>query len=235
VTTALIACGAFGRELLALKQKHGWDADVLGISVLLHNRPERIPEAVRERIREARSAYERVVVVYGDCGTGGQLDELLEREGVERIAGPHCYEIYGGATFERLMEEDLGTYFLTDFLVRSFDHLVIKGLGLDRFPQLRDDYFGNYRRVVYLAQRNDPDLLRRAERAAAFLGLPLEVRPVGYGDLESRLIKLMAEDRADDGDDVPGGVLAGHSSPGEGAIRPEPGGEAALRSLPGRD
>ena len=96
--TALIACGAFGRELLALKEKHGWDADVLGISVLLHNRPDRIPDAVSTRIREARKTYDRVVVVYGDCGTGGQLDALLEREGVQRIAGPHCYEIYAAAT-----------------------------------------------------------------------------------------------------------------------------------------
>jgi hypothetical protein len=233
--TALIACGAFGRELLALKQRHGWDADVLGISVLLHNRPERIPDAVRQRIREARATYERVIVVYGDCGTGGKLDEILEEEGVQRIAGPHCYEIYGGESFRRMMEEDLGTYFLTDFLVRSFDHLVVKGLGLDRFPQLRDDYFGNYRRVVYLAQRHDPVLLKRAEQAAAFLGLALEVRSVGYGDLERRLITLMAEDRADNGDGVSGGVLARHPGPGQGALGPDPGGEAALRSLPGRD
>src|SRR5439155_18286855 len=119
-STALIACGAFARELLALTQKHGWDADVLGISVLLHNRPDRIPAAVLARIREARKTYDRVVVVYGDCGTGGQLDALLEREGVQRIAGPHCYEIYAAASFDRLMAEELGTYFLTDFLVRSF-------------------------------------------------------------------------------------------------------------------
>src|SRR4051794_2283046 len=156
---ALIACGAFGRELLALKKRYGWDVDVLSLPVLLHNRPARIPDAVRQRIRDARARYEQVVVVYGDCGTGGALDEVLREEEVERIAGPHCYEIYGGALFDRLIDEEVGTYFLTDFLVRAFDHLVIKGLGLDRFPQLRDDYFGNYRRVVYLAQSDDPDLL----------------------------------------------------------------------------
>jgi hypothetical protein len=190
-STALIACGAFGRELGAGKKKHGWDADVLGISVLLHNHPDQIPEAVRQRIKEVRASHDRVVVVYGDCGTGGQLDALLDQEGVQRIAGPHCYEIYGGGGFDELMAEELGTYFLTDFLVRSFDHLVVKGLGLDRFPQLRDDYFGNYRRVVYLAQRDDPALVERAQRAADFLGLPLEIRHVGYGALETRLLELM--------------------------------------------
>jgi hypothetical protein len=189
--TALIACGAFGRELLALRDKHGWDADVLGVSVLLHNRPERIAGAVAERIREARRSYDRVVVVYGECGTRGSLDALLEAEGIQRIAGPHCYEIYAGEQFAELMAEEPGTYFLTDFLVRSFDHLVIKGLGLDRYPQLRDDYFGNYQRVVYLAQREDPDLLVRAQRAADRLDLPLEVRRVGPGALETRLQELM--------------------------------------------
>jgi hypothetical protein len=146
---------------------------------------------VAERIRQVRANYDRVVVVYGDCGTGGGLDALLENEGVERIAGPHCYEIYGRDRFDALMAEETGTYFLTDFLVRSFDHLVIKGLGLDRYPQLRDDYFGNYRRVVYLAQRDDPDLLTRAQRAADRLGLPLQVERVGDGGLEARLMACM--------------------------------------------
>jgi hypothetical protein len=190
--TALIACGAFGRELLALRDKHGWDADVLGVSVLLHNRPERIADAVAERIREARTSYDRVIVVYGDCGTRGSLDALLDAEEVQRVAGPHCYEMYAAEAYDALLSEDVGTYFLTDFLVRSFDHLVVKGLGLDRYPQLRDDYFGNYRRAVYLAQREDPDLLVRAQRAADRLGLPLEVRHVGHGALETRLLELMS-------------------------------------------
>jgi hypothetical protein len=192
-TTALIACGAFARELLALRQKHGWDADILGVSALLHNRPDRIPEAMVTRIREAREKYARVVVVYGDCGTGGHLDALLAAEGVQRVAGPHCYEMYADARVDQLLAEEPGTYFLTDFLVRSFEHLVVKGLGLDRFPQLRDDYFGNYRRVVYLAQRGDPELLERARRAAERLGLPLEVQHVGYGALETRLLELLGE------------------------------------------
>jgi hypothetical protein len=189
--TALIACGALAREVLALKEKHGWDADVLGVPSLLHNEPDRIPAAVQERIRQARQVYERVIVVYGDCGTGGMLDRMLDQEGVLRVAGPHCYEMYADGTFDKLMAEAPGTYFLTDYLVRSFDHLVIDGMGLDRYPQLRDEYFKNYTRVVYLAQREDPALLARAKWAADCLSLPLEVHHTGYGKLESRLEELL--------------------------------------------
>ena len=191
--TALIACGALAREVLALKEKHGWDADVLGVPSLLHNTPDRIPEAVRERIHEARAHYDRVIVAYGDCGTGGLLDQMLAAEGVERVAGPHCYEMYANGQFEQLMAEQPGTYFLTDYLVQSFDHLVIEGMGLDRFPALRDEYFRNYTRVVYLAQRDDPALRARAQWAADVLGLPLEIRLVGYGALETRLLELMKD------------------------------------------
>lgn len=195
MTTALIACGALAREVLALKERHGWPADVLAVPALLHNRPDRIPPAVLARIQEARAHYERVIVVYGDCGTGGQLDRLLAAEGVQRIAGPHCYEMYAGGRFAALMDEAPGTFFLTDYLTQSFDHLVIEGLGLDRFPELRDDYFGHYTRVVYLAQRDDPALRERAQWAADSLGLPLEIRPVGYGALETRLLALLADER----------------------------------------
>jgi len=189
--TALIACGALAREVLALREKHGWDADVLGVPSLLHNEPDRIPAAVQQRIRQAREAYDQVIVVYGDCGTGGMLDRLLEQEGVQRVAGPHCYEMYADGTFDSLMAEAPGTYFLTDYLVQSFDHLVIEGMGLDRYPELRDEYFRNYTRVVYLVQREDPALLARAHWAASSLGLPLEVRRTGYGKLETRLKELL--------------------------------------------
>jgi hypothetical protein len=189
--TALVACGALAREVLALKERHGWDADVLAVPSLLHNEPDRIPAAVRERIRQAREVYDRVIVVYGDCGTGGMLDRLLEQEGVQRVSGPHCYEMYADGTFDKMMSEAPGTYFLTDYMVKSFDHLVIEGMGLDRHPELRDEYFGNYTRVVYLVQREDPALLARARWAADLLGLPLEVRRTGYGLLESRLKELM--------------------------------------------
>lgn len=189
--TALIACGALAREVLALKEKHGWDADVLAVPSLLHNTPRNIPGAVLKRIREARRVYAQVLVVYGDCGTGGMLDKLLEREGVQRVAGPHCYEMYADGSFPRLMEEAPGTFFLTDYLVQSFDHLVLEDLGIARHPELRDEYFKNYTRVVYLAQRDDPALHRRAAWAAESLGLPLEVRKTGYGSLESRLKEMM--------------------------------------------
>ncbi len=190
-TTAIIACGALAREVLLLREKYGWPAEVVGVPVLLHNTPNRIPPAVQRRIREMKARFERVVVVYGDCGTAGGLDEMLSAEGVERVAGPHCYEIYAAGAFEPIMAEEPGTFFLTDYLVGSFDHLVLENLGLDRYPELRQDYFGNYRRVVYLVQRDDPALLARAAWAADQLGLPLEVRRVGLGALETRLLELM--------------------------------------------
>lgn len=191
--TALIACGALAREVLALKALHGWQADVLGVPALLHNTPDRIPEAVARRIRQARAAYQRVIVVYGDCGTGGRLDALLAAEGVERVAGPHCYEMYANGRFQALMDQAPGTFFLTDYLARSFDHLVVERLGLDRHPELRADYFANYTRVVYLAQEDKPELRAKAEWAAGIVGLPLEVVRVGYGALESRLVEMMKE------------------------------------------
>jgi hypothetical protein len=191
MTTALVACGALAREVLALRDKHRWDADVLAVPALLHNEPGKIPLAVRERIDEAREKYARVVVVYGDCGTGGLLDKLLAKEGVERIKGPHCYEMYANGVFDALMAESLGTYFLTDYMVQSFDHLVIEGMGLDRHPELRDEYFRNYTRVVYLAQQEDEGLRTRAQWAADTLKLPLEIRQVGYGALETRLVELL--------------------------------------------
>src|SRR2546429_2521794 len=189
--TALIACGALAQEVLALKEKHGWNATVFALPALLHNSPGRIPAAVLNRIHEARRDFDQVVVVYGDCGTGGQLDALLEREGIKRIRGPHCYEMYGHPIFGDLMESEPGTFFLTDFLVSHFDRLVIKELGLDRFPQLREDYFVNYARAVYLAQRQDGELVAKAREAAERLNLPLEIRYVGYGALESRLLELI--------------------------------------------
>lgn len=189
--TALVACGALAREVLALKAKHGWEADVLGVPALLHNQPDRIPEAVLWRIRQAKQEYERVIVVYGDCGTGGMLDRMLEKEGVERVSGPHCYEMYADGSFDRLMAEAPGTFFLTDYLVGSFDHLVLEGLGLDRHPELREEYFHNYTRVVYLAQRDDPSLVERAKWAAESLNLPFEMRQTGYGKLETRLKEMI--------------------------------------------
>lgn len=192
MTVLLVACGALSRELIALRDRHGWDAKILALPALLHNTPQRIPDAVARRIEQHAAGYERTIVVYGDCGSGGLLDRRLDALGVERIAGPHCYEQYAGAgDFAALMADEPGTFFLTDYLAQSFDHLVIEGLGLDRHPELREVYFANYRRVVYLQQRPDAALLAKAEAAARALALPLEVRFTGYGELETRLLALI--------------------------------------------
>jgi predicted nucleic acid-binding Zn-ribbon protein len=153
-------------------------------------------DAAEKRIVELRDRYDRLIVVYGDCGTGGALDAMLDRLGVERIAGPHCYEWYGGALFQQLMYEEPGTYFVTDFMVRQFHTLILKSMGLDRYPQLKDDYFGAYKRVVYLVQKPDPALLEQAKAAAAYLGLPLEIRATGYNFLEARLLALLQAEQA---------------------------------------
>jgi hypothetical protein len=193
VSTCLIICGALAREILALKERHGWQVDVVAVPATFHIIPARIAPAVEKRIVELRQRYDRLIVVYGDCGTGGALDEMLDRLGVERIAGPHCYEWYGGSLFQQLMDEEPGTYFLTDFMVRHFRTLILKSMGLDRFPQLKQDYFGNYRRVVYLVQKPDPTLIEQAKAVASYLGLPLEIRATGYNFLEARLLDLLQQ------------------------------------------
>ena len=181
----VIACGALAREVLALKLDH---IDVACLPAQLHNHPKRIPEAMRAKIRANREAYDEILCLYGDCGTGGELDRVLAEERVTRIEGAHCYAFYAGdEVFSALAEEEPGTFFLTDFLARHFDAFVIRGLGLDRFPELRDDYFGNYRRLVHLAQFDDLDLETRARAAAERLGLAYERRFTGLDGIRSFL------------------------------------------------
>lgn len=192
MTTALIICGALAREVLDIVQKHGWDATVFGIPAIDHMFPERIAPDVEKRFLEIKVQYDRVIVLFGDCGSRGALDVMLARHGLERIDGPHCYEMYGGPLFHELMAEEPGTFFLTDFLVRGFDGLVLKGLGLDRFPELKEDYFRHYRRLVYLVQHEEATLVAKARDVAAYLGVPLEIRVTGYGWLEARLVAMMA-------------------------------------------
>jgi hypothetical protein len=181
----VIACGALAREVRDAVAASRLDhIEFTCLPAILHNRPEKIPEAVRDAIRENRPFYARIAVAYADCGTGGMLDRVCEEEGVTRIAGPHCYAFYTGNTqFLAAGDAEMDAFFLTDFLARQFEAFVIEPLGLDRHPQLRDMYFGNYRRLVYLAQTNDADLDARAEAAAERLGLAYERRATGLGDL----------------------------------------------------
>ena len=193
--TLFIACGALAREFLAVSTANGWDEQIsiTCLPAIWHNRPEKIPDGVRRKIRAGRKKYERIFVLYGDCGTGGMLDRVLEEEGVERIEGPHCYQWFAGtADFEKLMEDEPGTFFLTDYIARHFDRLIWQGLALDRHPELRDAYFGNYRKLVYLAQVDDPKLAAKAEEAAARLNLEYVYRRTGYGELADFLKSKVA-------------------------------------------
>jgi hypothetical protein len=181
----LIACGALAREIITLIEANRWQAfDVTCLPARLHNYPDRIAPAVEARITAARGKYKSIFVLYGDCGTGGALDKVLAKHGVERIAGPHCYAFFSGnAEFASRAEEDVTVFYLTDYLARQFDKLIWKGLGLDRHPELLPMYFGNYTKVVYLAQTRDQDIAVRAMAAAQKLGLAYEYRYVGYGEL----------------------------------------------------
>ena len=182
----VIGCGALAPELVALTRRAGLpEMDLTCLPASLHNRPEKIPAAVVARIRRARrDGYDRIFVAYADCGTGGLLDRALEAEGVERLAGAHCYEVYAGReAFAALAEDEPGTFYLTDFLVRNFDRLVIRGLGLDRHPELLPVYFGNYTRLLYLAQTEDATLTATAAAGALRLGLAFDRRFTGLGEL----------------------------------------------------
>jgi hypothetical protein len=188
----IIACGALAREITALKRANGWkDIDVQCLPADLHNRPERIVPAVREQIRAHRSEYGTIFIAYADCGTGGLLDALLREENLERLPGAHCYEFFAGsALFAQLQEAEPGTFYLTDFLLRHFDRLVTRGLGLDRHPDLAREYFRHYRKLVYLCQSPSADAETRARQIAQGMGLEFEYRATGYGELGSRLNAL---------------------------------------------
>jgi hypothetical protein len=185
----IIACGALAHEIIALRRANGWDhLDVRCLPAELHNRPAQIPTAVRALIRASRDRYRAVFVAYGDCGTGGLLDAVLREEAVERIPGAHCYEFFAtGPVFAELAEAEPGTFYLTDFLLRHFERLVIRGLGLDRHPELFPSYFGNYRKLVYLAQSPSPESQAHAHAIALRMGLAFEYRATGYGALETSL------------------------------------------------
>src|SRR5579862_2675419 len=190
----LIACGALGREIAALRRANGWQSvDVRCLPAQLHNRPERIAPAVREEIRAHRDRYREIFVVYADCGTRGALDAVLKEEGIERLPGAHCYEFLATPkVFAELSEAEPGTFYLTDFLLRHFDRLVRRSLGLDRHPELTQEYFRHYKKLVYLAQVETPGAIERARQIATRFGFDFEYRFTGYGELGTRLQALVA-------------------------------------------
>jgi hypothetical protein len=181
----LLACGALAREIIAVKDANGWDhMELACLPAKYHNTPEKIPEAVEAAVTQHRGNYDEIFVVYADCGTGGLLQALCDRLGVQMVEGPHCYSFFEGNTeFATRGETEFTSFYLTDFLVRQFDTFVIQPLGLDKHPELRDMYFGNYTGLVYQAQTDDPDLTAKAKICAERLGLPFERRFTGYGDL----------------------------------------------------
>lgn len=191
---AILACGAIAREVLAVIAANGWThVDVRCLPAKLHSTPALIPAAVDEKLRDLTTRYESVFVAYADCGTGGALDAVLEEHRVERLAGAHCYGFFAGNdAWDAMQDDEPATFYLTDFLARHFDALVWRGLGLDRYPELLEPMFGNYRRLIYLAQTDDPSLEARAREAAARLGLVYEQRSTGYGELRPSLERVVA-------------------------------------------
>ena len=188
--TLIVACGALARELLQVVEANGLShIDIECLPASFHNTPDVIPDAVATRVRAATNRYQRIFVGYGDCGTGGRLDAVCKELGVDRLPGDHCYEFLSGSeAFADLHAEELGTFFLTDYLVKHFDRLVVKAFWLDTHPEMLNALFGNYRRLAYLSQVDDPDLLDRARSAAARLGLSFEHRPTGLSNLEAQVL-----------------------------------------------
>ncbi len=185
----IIACGALAQEIVQLQTLNGWNhLHLKCLDAELHNRPHLIAGKLREKIAEHRNQYENIFVAYADCGSGGDIDRVLEDENIERLPGAHCYSFFAGEQrFKEISEQELGSFYLTDFLAKHFERLVIKGLKLDKHPELRNQYFGNYKRVVYLSQQDNPKLLSLAKNAAESLDLDFEHEHCGFGDLQTGL------------------------------------------------
>ena len=195
--TLIIACGALARELSEVISFNNLEhIEVECLPASYHNSPEKIPVALEERIQKTKKDYDQIFVGYADCGTGGKVDEICEKFGLERLSGAHCYEFFAGkSNFANLQENEMGSFYLTDFLVKHFERLVVKALWLDTHPELLNEYFGNYTRVVYLAQTDDPVLEEKARESAKKLGLDLVVLRTGYGDFETEITSLQIKNR----------------------------------------
>jgi Protein of unknown function (DUF1638) len=191
----VIACGALAVHVRAIARRRGWRLDLHPVPALHHNRPERIAPAVRAQVEALSSRYDVLACAYADCGTYGALDAALAGTGVERLCGEHCYDLFARDEVRAALEEEPGTYVLTDFLARTFEHTVLRELGLDRYPELRDDYFRHYNRMVWLAQQPDEALHVQARRAADRVGLPLTVVETGHAGLERALADLVPAQR----------------------------------------
>ena len=183
----IIACGALAHEIVTLQALNGWaHIDLQCLDAELHNKPQLIAGKLRTKIAQYRHQYDNIFVAYADCGTAGEIDKVLQEQGIDRLPGAHCYSFFAGEQkFKQIAEQELGSFYLTDFLVQHFDRIMIKGLKLDVYPQLRDQIFAHYTRVVYLSQQDNPDLLARAKTAAVALGLEFKHEPCGYGDLQT--------------------------------------------------
>jgi hypothetical protein len=189
--TLFIACGALAKETKELIDKHNWEVDLKALPALHHMTPHKITADLDRMLTDLRSEYDRIIVVYGECGATG-IDDVLARHNVVRVSGPHCYDMYlGTSEFNQLMAAEPGTFFLTDWLLRAYEKAVLAGLGLDKRPELASLYFGNYRKLLYLSQAPTEKLLAKAKTIADSMGWEFEHRPVGYGDLETRLVELM--------------------------------------------
>lgn len=185
----VLACGALAHEIQALKKLNGWTNLTLKcLDAALHNRPERIAAKLAEKINTYRDQYDRIIIGYGECGSGGEIDKLVSDEGLERLPGAHCYAFYAGLeNFDRLSDQEPGTFYLTDYLAQHFERLIIEGFKLNQHPELKPMLFGNYQRVVYLSQKADQALISEAKNAAAYLGLEFEHIHTGYGELQASL------------------------------------------------
>jgi len=188
---ALVVCGALAADVRRILAERGWQADLYGVPATCHMRPASIVAAVTEHLERIRGRYGRAIVVFGDCGTAGELDRVLERHGAERLSGEHCYEILCGPRFSAIAARRPTTYYLTDFLVRNWEEVVVPEMGLGRVPSHTAKLFAGFTSVTFLRQGADPELLHKAEGIAAYLGLPLEIEEVGTAELESQLERLL--------------------------------------------